>query len=104
MRQADIKSGRTYINWPETATRTVTSIRGSIIYFSEVRHDWRPPRDRCRFERFAGWAKREGGSASTGAQDQTASAAVSGSGHPVAPREHDGEDRTDSDHQSARNS
>ena len=59
MRQADIKSGRTYINWPETATRTVTSIRGGVIYFSEVRHDWRPPRDRCRFERFAGWAKRE---------------------------------------------
>ena len=54
MRQADIKSGRTYINWPETATRTVTSIRGAIIYFSEVRHDWPPPRDRCRFERFAG--------------------------------------------------
>src|SRR4051794_7065413 len=43
----------------ETATRTVTSTRGGIIYFSEVRHDWRPPRDRCRFERFAGWAKRE---------------------------------------------
>src|SRR6476620_10898689 len=59
MRQADIERGRTYINWPETATRTVTSIRGGIIYFSEVRHDWRPPRDRCRFERFAGWAKRE---------------------------------------------
>ena len=59
MRQADIKRRRTYINWPETATRTVTSIRGGIIYFSEVRHDWRPPRDRCRFERFAGWAKRE---------------------------------------------
>ena len=45
--------------WPETATRTVTSIRGGIIYFTEVRHDWRPRRDRCRFERFAGWAKRE---------------------------------------------
>jgi hypothetical protein len=59
MRQADIERGRTYINWPETATRTVTSIRGGIIYFSEVRHDWRPPRERCRFERFAGWAKRE---------------------------------------------
>jgi len=59
MRQADIKRGLTYINWPETATRTVTSIRGGIIYFNEVRHDWRPPRDRCRFERFAGWAKRE---------------------------------------------
>jgi hypothetical protein len=24
----DIERGRTYINWPETATRTVTSIRG----------------------------------------------------------------------------
>ena len=59
MRQADIERGRTYINWPETATRTVTSVRGGMIYFSEVRHDWRPPRDRCRFERFAGWAKRE---------------------------------------------
>ena len=59
MRQADIKSGRTYVKWPETATRTVTSIRGGIIYFSEARHDWRPPMDRCRFERFAGWAKRE---------------------------------------------
>ena len=58
MRQADIERGRTYINWPETATRTVTSIRGRFIYFSEVRHDWRRPRDRCRFERFAGWAKR----------------------------------------------
>jgi hypothetical protein len=30
MRQADIERGRTYINWPETATRTVTSIRGGI--------------------------------------------------------------------------
>jgi hypothetical protein len=59
MRQADIERGRTYMNWPETATRTVTSIRGGIIYFTEVRYDWRPPRDRCRFERFAGWAKRE---------------------------------------------
>ena len=59
MRQADIERGRTYIKGPETATRTVTSIRGGIIYFSEVRHDSRPPRDRCRFERFAGWAKRE---------------------------------------------
>ena len=59
MRQADIERGRTYMNWPGTATRTVTSIRGGIIYFTEVRHDWRPPRDRCRFERFAGWAKRE---------------------------------------------
>jgi hypothetical protein len=59
MRQADIERGRSYINWPETATRTVTSIRGGIIYFREVRHDWRPPRHRCRFERFAGWAKRE---------------------------------------------
>jgi hypothetical protein len=34
MRQADIERGRTYINWPETATRTVTSIRSGIIYFS----------------------------------------------------------------------
>jgi hypothetical protein len=37
--QADIEHGRTYINWPKTVTRTVTSIRGGIIYFSEVRHD-----------------------------------------------------------------
>jgi len=59
VRQADIERGRTYINWPETATRTVTRIRGGIIYFAEVRHDWRPTRDRCRFERFAGWAKRQ---------------------------------------------
>jgi hypothetical protein len=35
MRQADIKPGRTFMNWPETATRTVTSIRGGIIYFTE---------------------------------------------------------------------
>jgi len=39
MRRADIERGRT---WPETATRTVTSIRCGIIYFTEVRHDWRP--------------------------------------------------------------
>ena len=39
MRRADIERGRTYINLPETATRTVTSIRGEIIYFTEVRHD-----------------------------------------------------------------
>ena len=65
--------GRTYINWPETATRTVTSIHGGIIYFSEVRHDWRPPRDRCRFERFAGWAKREVRLSLSGAPGQTAS-------------------------------
>src|SRR3954467_13356379 len=58
-RRADIERGRTDINWPETATRTVTSVRSGIIYFTEVRHDWRPPRDRCRFQRFAGWAKRE---------------------------------------------
>ena len=30
MRQADIERGRTYVNWPETATRTVMSIRGGI--------------------------------------------------------------------------
>jgi len=35
MRQADIERGRTYINWPETATRTVTSIRGGIIYLAK---------------------------------------------------------------------
>jgi hypothetical protein len=30
MRQADIERGRTYIKGPETATRTVTSIRGGL--------------------------------------------------------------------------
>jgi hypothetical protein len=59
MRRADIKRGRTFINWPDTATRTVTTIRDEIDHFKEVRLDWRPPRDRCRFDRFAGWAKRE---------------------------------------------
>jgi hypothetical protein len=59
MRQADIKPGRTFINWPETATRTVTAIRNGIVHFKEVRRDWRPSRDRCRLDRFAGWAKRE---------------------------------------------
>jgi hypothetical protein len=59
MRQVDIKAGRTFINWPDTATRTVTAIRNGIVYFKEVRRDWRPPRDRCRLDRFAGWAKRE---------------------------------------------
>ena len=39
MRRAASERGRT---WPETATRTVTSIRCGIIYFTEVRHDWRP--------------------------------------------------------------
>ena len=61
MRQADIKPGCTSIgiNWPETATRTVTAIRNGIVHFKEVRRDWRAPRDRCRLDRFAGWAKRE---------------------------------------------
>ena len=64
MRQADIERGRTYMNWPETATRTVTSIRG------------------------------------VGMRRQTASEALSGSGHPIAPCKYDRKDRTHSDHQS----
>jgi len=38
---------------------TNTAIRNDIVYFKEVRRDWRPPNDRCRLDRFAGWAKRE---------------------------------------------
>jgi hypothetical protein len=49
----------TFINWPDTGIRMVTAIRNGIVHFKEVRLDWRPPRDRCRFERFAGWAKKE---------------------------------------------
>jgi hypothetical protein len=41
VRQADIKPGRTFINWPETATRTVTAIQNGIVHFLEVRRDWR---------------------------------------------------------------
>jgi hypothetical protein len=59
MRQADIKPGRTFINWPDTATRTVTAIRNGIVYFREVRLDWRPPKDRCGLGQFRTWAKRE---------------------------------------------
>jgi len=59
MRQADIKPGRTFINWPETATRTVTAIRGEIVHFAEVRRDWRPAKDGCGLEQFARWAKKE---------------------------------------------
>jgi hypothetical protein len=44
MRQANIKCGRTYMNWPDTATRTVTAIRDGVVYFDEVRRDWRPPK------------------------------------------------------------
>ena len=60
MRQANIKCGRTYMNWPDTATRTVTAI---VVYFDEVRRDWRPPKGRCGLNQFRGWAKKEVGAA-----------------------------------------
>jgi hypothetical protein len=41
MKQADIKPGRTYMNWPDTAIRTVTAIRNGIVHFKEVTRDWR---------------------------------------------------------------
>jgi hypothetical protein len=44
---------------PRRRPRTVTAIRNGIVHFKEVRRDWRAPRDRCRLDRFAGWAKRE---------------------------------------------
>jgi hypothetical protein len=59
MRQADIKRGCTYMNWPDTATRTVTAIRDGVVYFDEVRRDWRPPKGRCGLNQFRGWAKKE---------------------------------------------
>jgi hypothetical protein len=58
MRQADIKRGRTYMNWPDTATRTVTAIRDGVVYFDEVRRDSRPPRVGAALISFAAGPRR----------------------------------------------